>query len=464
MLSTKKKIHFVGIGGIGMSGIAHILLESGYQVSGSDLKFNRLMDQIKSKGAKLFSGHDCRNISEAEVVVYSSAVQPDNPELVMARKKGIPVVKRAQMLSELMNGKISIVVSGTHGKTTTTSLIGSVLLAGGLDPTVIVGGEAKDFGGNAILGKGNYFVAEADESDGSFLFLNPDYSIITNIEEEHLDFYKNLDTIIDTYGRFINNTSRKGILFWHKADENIGRCLAKIKRRNVSFGFSDLADLCAKNIEMKGFSSSFNCSYRKKILGRVTVNLPFSHNILNALAAIGPGLELGMDFDSINRALSAYHGVDRRFQVKLNSSELMVIDDYAHHPTEVKATLGACRALGKRIICVFQPHRYSRTRHLGKRFAEALCSVDHLILAEIYPADEKPLAGVSSRCIYDELKKRGREKVDFAVSKEEALKMVEDIIRPQDLVVVMGAGNINYVADKLTQIYADKQQTVKLSN
>jgi UDP-N-acetylmuramate--alanine ligase len=456
MLLSKKKIHFVGIGGVGMSGIARILLDLGYQVSGSDIRTNRLINQIKSKGAEFFSGHHWQNVLGAEMVVYSSAIKFDNPELVMARKKGIPVVQRAEVLSELMNGKIAITITGTHGKTTTTSLIGSILLRANFDPTIIIGGEAKNFGGNVISGKGNYFVAEADESDGSFLFFHPTYSIITNIEEEHLDFYKDLDEIIATYRRFINNTSPKGVLFWHSDDKNIKRCLDKFKGRNISFGFSDSADLRASNIEINGFKSSFDCTYKKKFLGKVTVNLPSNHNILNSLAAIGLGLEVGIDFDNISQALAGYSGVIRRFQIKLDWNGLIVVDDYAHHPTEVKATLQACQVKRKRIICVFQPHRYTRTKYLSKRFAKALCSVDHLILAEIYPADEEPIIGVTSRCIYDELEKSGYKNVYLASNKEKALEIVLDIVKPEDLVVVMGAGDIGYVADKLAQIYVDK--------
>ncbi|MEA3328997.1 MAG: UDP-N-acetylmuramate--L-alanine ligase [Candidatus Omnitrophota bacterium] len=456
MLFTRKRIHFVGIGGIGMSGLARILLDLGYQVSGSDLKLNCLTDQIESKGARLFCGHHQKNISGAEMVVYSSAIRPDNPELAMARSKGIPVVQRAEVLSELMSTKTGIAVTGSHGKTTTTSLIGSILLEAGLDPTIVVGGKAGSFGGNAVLGKGDCFVAEADESDGSFLFFHPAYSIVTNIEKEHLDFYKDLDQIIRTYRRFIDNTNPQGVLFWHKDDKNIESCLAGFKGRNVSFGFSDSADLCADNVKINGFKSSFDCLYNRKFLARLELNLPSGHNILNALAAVGLSRELRIDLDSINRALAGYHGVDRRFQIKLNNNGLTVIDDYAHHPTEVEATLKACKAEDKRIICVFQPHRYSRTKHLSKQFSHAFYSADHLILAEVYPADEEPINGITSKCIYDELKKNGWKKLSLAGSKEEALSMVQKILRPDDLVLIMGAGDIGYVADQLARIYSDK--------
>ena len=437
-----------------MSGLARILLDLGYQVSGSDLKPNQLTDQIESKGARLICGHHQQNVFGVEMVVYSSAIRPDNPELVMARSKGIPIVQRAEVLSELMSTKTGIAVTGSHGKTTTTSLAGSILLEAGLDPTIVVGGRAGNFGGNAVLGKGDYFVAEADESDGSFLLFHPAYSIITNIEEEHLDFYKDLDQIISTYRKFIDNTSPQGVLFWNKDDKNIESCLAGFKGRNISFGFSDSADLYADNVKMHGFKSSFDCHYNQKFLARLELNLPSDHNILNALAAVSLSRELGIDLDSISRALAGYHGVDRRFQIKLNNNGLMVIDDYAHHPTEVEATLKACRAGGKRIICVFQPHRYSRTKHLSKRFSRAFYSADHLILAEVYPADEEPINGITSKCIYDELKKNGWEKLSLAVNKEEALAMVQKLLKPDDLVLVMGAGDIGYVADELARMYA----------
>ncbi len=456
MLSSKRKIHLVGIAGIGMSGLAQILLELGHQVSGSDPKVNSLTRKIQSRGGRVFSEHCRQNVMDSDLLVYSSAVKMDNPELVMARKRGIPVIQRAKILFELMKGKIVTTVAGTHGKTTTTSLVSTIMQRAGLNPTALVGGEVNDFGGNVILGNGRYFVAEADESDGSFLYLKPVYSVITNIEEEHLDFYKDLDEIIDVYRKFADNTSRDGILFYHQADKNINRCLAGYSGGLSSFGLTGSADLSASNVRLNGFSSEFNCSYKGDFLGRVRVPLPGRHNILNALAAIGVGMKVGIDFDKILKVIAGYNGVVRRFQVRLDIDRLMVIDDYAHHPTEIEATLKGCRSTQRRIISVFQPHRYSRTRHFSKQLADAFGLADHLILTDIYSADEEAISGISSRCIYEQMSKERRRNTYLVSTKEQALEKVMEILKPKDLVVVMGAGDIGYVADELVHIAANR--------
>ena len=439
-----------------MSGLAQVLLELGHQVSGSDPRANSLTRKIQSKGGRVFSEHCRQNIDGSDVVVYSSAVKMDNPELVMAREKGIPVIQRAKMLAELMKGKTAIVVAGTHGKTTTTSLVSTMLQQAGLNPTALVGGEVNDFGGNVMLGNGRYFVAEADESDGSFLYLKPVYSIITNIEEDHLDFYKDLDDIITAYRRFADNTSPEGRLFYHQADKNINRCLVGYKGRCSSFGFQASADLSATNIKLKGFASEFDCSYKGDFLGRVRIPLPGRHNILNALAAIGVGMKTGIDFDRIINILAGYSGVARRFQVRLNSDKITIIDDYAHHPTEIEATLKGCQNTQRRIICVFQPHRYSRTKYFNKQFANAFCLADRLILADIYPADEEAIPGINSRLIYEQISKDKQKNVYLVSTKEQALKKVMEIFEPKDLVIIMGAGDIGYVADELVRIYSDR--------
>lgn len=451
MLSGKKSIHLIGIGGAGMSGIAQLLLELGYVVSGSDIKPSPITKRIEKKKGKVFIGHNQSNVKNAELVIYSSAISDQNPEMVAAKQKGIPVVPRARILGELMRDKIGIAITGTHGKTTTTALISHMLLTAKMNPTVAIGGEMPQLGGNAKLGQGCYFVAEADESDASFLWLSPTYSVVTNIDRDHLDHYHDLGEIVESFRQFMNKTKTEGCLFCSEDDEKIKEILATLRRRFVTFGLSKDGQYHPANIEMEENRSQFDCISKGKKLGRIYLPLPGLHNVSNALAAIALGDELGIGFEVIQDALASYKGVERRFQMKLNSEMLVVIDDYAHHPTEIKTTLEALRNWkDRRIVCVFQPHRYSRTKYLKDDFAQCFSSADHLVMTDIYSANEEPLEGVYGKNIYEEIIKTGQRDVCF-LAKDKITEHLFTILRPRDIVIVMGAGDIGFLADRLVE-------------
>lgn len=456
MLDSKKRIHLIGIGGVGMSAIAQLLLGLGHRVSGSDIKPSQFTCRLTSLGAKVFIGHSPQNLGDVDLVAFSSAIRDDNPEFLLAKERGIPVFQRAELLAELMKGKVGIAVAGTHGKTTTTSLIASILSKAGFSPTVAIGGEANDLGGGAILGEGPYFVTEADESDGSFRLLSPTYSVVTNIEEEHLDYYHDIDEILQAFNHFVDRTDQKGAPVGCIDDPNVRKILGSYKKRFVTYGFSPDADISGVNIEIGWVRSRFDCRYKDKILGPIELRVPQTHNILNALAAIGVAMELGIDFDCLTKSLAEYQGVTRRFEVKLETEDLIVIDDYAHHPTEVEATLNSCRDGKRRIVCVFQPHRYTRTRYLGERFGRSFGSADRLILTDIYSANELPIEGVSSKVIYDAVKRYGHPDLHLVSTKEEALVHLLKIILPGDLVVCLGAGDIGWVCDELAKRFGKK--------
>ena len=456
MLDSKKRIHLIGIGGMGMNAIAQLLLGLGHRVSGSDIKSSRLTRKITSLGAEVFIGHSPQNIGDVDLVAFSSAIRDDNPELLSAKEMGIPVFQRAEVLAELMKGHVGIAVAGTHGKTTTTSLIAVILSKAGISPTVAIGGEANDLGGGSLLGEGPYFVTEADESDGSFCLLSPTYSVVTNIEEEHLDFYHDIDEILQAFNHFLDRTDREGALVACIDDPNVRKILNSYKKRFVTYGFSPDADISGVNIEIGWLRSRFDCRYKGQILGPIELRAPEIHNILNALAAIGVAMELGIDFDCLTKSLAEYQGVTRRFEVKLETEDLIVIDDYAHHPTEVKATLNSCRNGKRRIVCVFQPHRYTRTKCLGERFGGSFSLADHLILTDIYSADETPIEGVSSKVIYDAVKRHGQTEVHLVSTNEEALDRILKIILPGDMVVCLGAGDVGVVADELARRFVKK--------
>lgn len=434
-----------------MSTIAQLLLGLGHQVSGSDVKPNQLTERIASLGGRVFIGHRQQNVGDADLVVYSSAIGPDNPEIAYAKARGVPVVQRARVLAELMSEKVGIAIAGTHGKTTTTSLVATVLAGAGLSPTVAIGAEVSDFGGGALLGEGPYFVAEADESDGSFLELEPTYAILTNIEEEHLDFYQDIDEIVRAFQDFVGRICQGGALIGCIDDENVRRIIGLYKKKLITYSLRPEAEIYAANIEIERFKSRFDCIYRGKALGRIALKIPGRYNILNALAAVGVGMELGIGFDRLSESLGSYRGAARRFQIKLETDALIVIDDYAHHPTEVEATLCACRNGGRRVIGIFQPHRYTRTKYLGDRFGKSFSPVDYLILTDIYPAGERPIKGVSADVIYQAVKRQGHPDVCLVPTKEEALSHVLKILRSGDMVIVLGAGDIGYVADELAK-------------
>lgn len=452
MFTGKEKIHLIGIGGIGMSGIAQLFLAQGMRVSGSDLKHSRLIEKLKALGAEIFIGHSHANVKQdVDVVIYSSAIKQTNPELMIAHSREIPVLNRACALGLLANQKKTIAVTGAHGKTTTASLISHLLIKCALKPTVCVGGELFSLNGNALLGEGNYFVLEADESDGSFLHLNPLYPVITNIDREHLEFYRNLEHITETFREFMNNTKDEGCIFCCYDDPGLMKITSSLNKRFFTFGLSDQADIFAKDITMQDNKTCFNCIYQGESLGEVSLQIPGRHNICNALGAIAVGLELGLDFKSIQEALASYKGVRRRLQLKLKEKNILIFDDYAHHPTEIRASLEALNSFKhKRILAVFQPHRYTRTKFLIEDFGSCFQGADLLIVTDIYAASEAPLAGVSARDICQKAREAKIKDVRF-LSKNDILEHLLKEIRSGDLVVVMGAGDIGRIADALVE-------------
>ncbi len=460
-----KHIHFIGIGGIGMSGIASILRSKGIIVSGSDIKKSRITDSLKNQGIRIYLGHNSENIRGADLVVYSSAINADNAELRTARGLGINVIERAECLAELMKGTFSIVVVGSHGKTTTSSLASYMLASAGFEPTAVIGGIVNNWDNNIYLGASKYFVAEADESDGTFLKYAPDYSIITNIDSEHLDFYKNYSRVIDSFAEFAAKTKEGGCIIGCGDDVNIKKILDGLKRRSITFGFGSSCDITADKVSLEYFSSSFNCIYNAKRVGNFKLSVPGLHNVSNSLSVIALGLELGIDKKVIYESLLNYRGIKRRFQVKAKSDKYIIIDDYAHHPTEIKATLAALAPLlngsslrnsskgiatgYKRVIAVFQPHRYSRTKHLLDEFAQSFSDVDHLIITDIYAAGEAPIEGISAEVLCDKIKKRREKNIEF-VRKDKVVSRILNIISHGDIIITLGAGDIGKLTDELS--------------
>ncbi|HLA47800.1 MAG: UDP-N-acetylmuramate--L-alanine ligase [Nitrospinae bacterium RIFCSPLOWO2_12_39_16] len=444
MFRKTRHIHFVGIGGSGMSGIAEVLLNLGYKVSGSDLSQSEAVKRLTGIGAAVFMGHKASNVNGAEVVVVSSAVSPDNEEVVVAKKKLIPVIPRAEMLAELMRLKYSIAVAGAHGKTTTTSMVSSVLYAGGLDPTVVIGGRVNSIGSGAKLGQGDFLVAEADESDGSFLKLTPTIAVVTTIDAEHLDHYGDMEEIKKAFLKFINKVPFYGSSVLCLDQEHIQSIIPHVEKRFITYGFSSQAEYNAGNIKFSGRTTMFTALRRQKILGEIKLNIPGMHNIYNSMAAIAVGLELDMDFGSIKRGLEEFSGVQRRFQVKGEADGVMVVDDYGHHPAEIKATLKAARDgwKDKRLITVFQPHRYTRTRDLLKDFYTAFYDSDSLIITDIYPAGEKPIDGINAKLIYEGVRGHGHRDVVFIGDKEEIAPYLSKKVKEGDIVITLGAGDV----------------------
>ncbi len=449
MFRKIQKLHFVGIGGIGMSGIAELLLNLGYQVSGSDLKQSPVTDRLAALGGKIFSGHSAGNVEGANVVVISSAVRPDNVEVVEAKRLQIPVIPRAEMLAELMRLKYGVAIAGSHGKTTTTSMIATVLVNGGFDPTAVIGGRLNAFGSNAKLGKGDFLVAEADESDGSFLKLTPAIAVVTNIDREHLDHYADLEEIKSAFVAFANKVPFYGAAVLCLDDPNVQAILPQIERRIVTYGTSNQADLVASHIEFQEFGTSCQVRFRGNPLGTLRLRIPGKHGILNALAAVATGLELEIPFEKIASALASFQNADRRFQIKGKKGNVLVVDDYGHHPTEIAATLSAARhACDRRIVTVFQPHRYSRTQALEEDFARAFYNADILIIVPIYAAGEEPLPGITSERLVEQIKKFGHRDVRCALNFAEAHMILKDTIQDGDLLLTLGAGDIWKVGEE----------------
>ncbi|MFC1708547.1 UDP-N-acetylmuramate--L-alanine ligase [Candidatus Omnitrophota bacterium] len=442
-----RRIHFIGIGGIGMSGIALLCLKKGYKVSGSDIHESENTRKLVELGADIYIGHSPENIKNNDIAVYSSAIKNDNCELRQAREQKIPVFQRAQFLVSLMDKQAVIAVTGAHGKTTTSSLTAHLLTEANLSPTIAVGGIVGNISNNAKLGLGKYFVAEADESDGTFLLYKPKHSIITNIDSEHLDFYKNFENIKKAFRKFVLNNHKNGCIFWCFDDKEVRKIIKSSRCRSVSFGLEEQADIYATNIEFDNFSSQFDVFYKNKFVARFKLSMSGRHNISNSLAVIGLGLELKLDIDVINRALSSFLGVNRRFQVKRDHDDILIIDDYAHHPSEILATIQTARRFkNKRLVVVFQPHRYSRTKLLLKRFSQSFFDADHLFITDIYPAGEKRIKGVDSVNLCRLMKGHSKPKTKF-VEKEQITNKVSDFIRRGDLVLFLGAGDISKICD-----------------
>ncbi|MFH1541127.1 MAG: UDP-N-acetylmuramate--L-alanine ligase [Elusimicrobiota bacterium] len=447
-----KNIHFIGIGGSGMSGIAEVLLNLGFNVSGSDLKETDVTKRLSKLGAKIKIGHKKENIqdSKIDVVVTSTAVTKDNPEVVTANLQKIPIIPRAEMLAELMRLKYSIAIAGCHGKTTVTSMTSLILANTGFDPTVVIGGKFNNFGTGAKLGKGEYLIAEADESDGSFLKLSPTFAVVTNIDNDHLDHYGILENIKNAFVQFINKIPFYGCAILCNDDENLKSIIPQITRKYYTYGFNDSADFKAENVETTNMGSKFDVSHHSKFLGNIELKTPGRHNVLNALASIVCGLELEIKFSKIAKALFDFNGVGRRLEKKGSYKDVVFIDDYGHHPTEIKATLSAIRSINpkKRLFVLFQPHRYTRTQSLKGQFGTAFDDADVIRVLDIYAASEKPILGISSQTIVDAIKKNdGKDAGKFSdvdtISKE---------IKNGDVVITLGAGDVWKKIDEILKV------------
>ncbi len=447
MYGRNHRIHFVGVGGAGMSGLAEVLLNMGYPVSGSDLRASEATDRIVERGGRVFVGHAPSNVEGAKVVVYSTAVRPDNPELIAAREGGVPVIARAEMLAELMRMKYGIAVGGAHGKTTTTSLVAAVLARGGLDPTIVVGGRLHALGANARLGFGEFLVAEADESDGSFLKLSPALAVITNIDREHLDHYEDLDAIRGAFLDFANRVPFYGVAVLCVDDPEVRGMLHGVAKRTLLYGTRPEAGVRAEDVELKAHGSSFRVSHLDRSLGGIELRIPGRHNVLNALAAVAVGLEVEVGFGHIAEALAGFTGVSRRFETRGEAAGVRVVDDYGHHPTEIEATLAAARGLGGRVLVLFQPHRFTRTQALRREFGSCFAGADRVWVLDIYAAGETPIPGISARTLVESAREQGAAFVVEAGTPAAAVAVAVAEARPGDTVLTLGAGDVWKLGD-----------------
>ncbi|MBW2650606.1 MAG: UDP-N-acetylmuramate--L-alanine ligase [Deltaproteobacteria bacterium] len=459
MYRKVKHIHFVGIGGIGMSGIAEVLLNLGYTISGSDLESSDITSRLESLGARVFQGHRPLNLMDVDVVVKSTAVGEDNPEVMEAHSRDIPVIPRAEMLAELLKMKYSIAVSGCHGKTTTTSIISTVLAHGGLDPTMVIGGRLDSIGSNARLGEGEFIVAEADESDGSFLHLNPYIAVITNVDREHLDYYPGIGEIKDAFLQFANSVPFYGAVILCGDCDNVRDIVPRIKRKVVTYGMHNEADFRAADISFNGLTSRFSLYRREALLGEIEMQVPGLFNVYNSMAAVAVALELGMEFSTIQEGLSAYKGVHRRLEIKGQAGGVTVVDDYGHHPTEIKAVLAAAKKAweGRRLIAVFQPHRYTRTRALFDEFLGSFDDAGALILTDIYAASEKKIKGVHSMNLCKSIKDNGHGDVMYLSGFKEIVDHLTGIVKPGDVVMTLGAGDVWKIGEDLLGRLGDQE-------
>ncbi|MGC1106341.1 MAG: UDP-N-acetylmuramate--L-alanine ligase [Candidatus Acidiferrales bacterium] len=460
-----QRIHLIGIGGSGMSGIAEVLLALGYAVSGSDVKPSAITERLRNLGARIFDGHEAQHVHGAQVVVSSSAVRPDNPEIVEARKQKIPVIPRAEMLAELMRLKYGIAVAGAHGKTTTTSLVASVLAAAGFDPTFVVGGRVNAAGTNARAGQGDYMVVEADESDRSFLLLAPVVAVVTTIDREHLDQYHSLEEIQSTFLEFVNRVPFYGAVVLSLDEPNVQAILPGVKRPIVTYGVSNQADLVISDIELAGLESHFRLTYHGDDLGKFHLpSPPGIHNVRNAAAAAAVGLYLNIPADLIREGLQKFAGVGRRFEIKGTFAGVTLIDDYGHHPAEIRATLEAARGCNyKRLLVLFQPHRYTRTRHLWDDFCRAFNLADVLVVSEIYAAGEAPIDGVTGQRLAEAISAAGHKNVVFSNTLQKGVEILLREAQPGDAILAIGAGTVNRSLDELALLLGTEQPKTRVT-
>ncbi len=453
MFFKNQHLHFVGIGGIGMSSIAEVLLNLGYTISGSDQKLSPITARLASLGARIHEGHATQNVAGAKAVVVTSAVNESNPEIQEARRLQIPVIPRGELLAELMRLKFGIAVGGSHGKTTTTSMIATILNFAGLDPTVVVGGKVATMGGsNARVGKSEFLVVESDESDGSFLKLAPIFAIVTNIDREHLDHYADLDEIRDAFAQFVNKVPFYGAAFLCLDDENVQQILPRVNRRTITYGRSAQADFEVSSLECGNYQSQFELRHGKDDLGSFHLNVPGEHNVLNATAAIATALELDIQRDVIREGLAQFRGVDRRFQVKGIEQGITVVDDYGHHPTEIRATLAAARACAPRALHVlFQPHRYTRTMHLMDEFARSFHQADRVLVLDIYPASEQPIEGVNAEALVERMRQYGHRGAEYVGSIANGVARILSGLAAGDMVMTLGAGSVSSASEMILE-------------
>lgn len=452
MNQLRERVHFIGIGGTGMSGLARILLDLGYRVSGSDIKASDVTEQLSDMGADIYIGHACENVGNAGTVVVSTAIQNDNPEVKEAEKKGIPIIHRADVLARIMELRKSIAVAGAHGKTTTTSMIALVLEKNRLDPTVIVGGVLQNIGGNAKLGQGSYLVAEADESDGSFLKLNPHLAVVTNIEDDHMDHYGTMENILKAFQEFMAKIPDDGLLILCADDDNVRQLLPLCNKPYITYGLQPGARYTARNVGNRGLFTYADIYDGENLLGRLSLNVPGRHNLSNALAAVVTGISIGLEFTEIAMALEEFRGVKRRFQLIGEVKNIQVVDDYAHHPTELRATLNAARQTdAKRVVAVFQPHRYSRTKQLYEEFGKSFAEADVIVINEVYAAGEAPIPGINADLIIKAIEETEGRPVHYCATLDQTTAYLEEITKPGDLVLTLGAGNIWNVGVELVK-------------
>ena len=456
MFRRIQHVHFVGIGGIGMSGIAEVLINLGFRVSGSDLKRSSVTDRLQQMGVEIYEGHSAENVGHPHVVVRSTAVRDDNPEIVQANQRSIPVIPRAEMLAELMRLKPhTVAVAGSHGKTTTTSMVATVLGHAGLDPTMVVGGVVGAFGSNAHLGTSDLMVVEADESDRSFLMLTPTIAVVTNIDREHMDYYHDMDDVRKCFADFVNKVPFYGSSVLCLDDPNVQAIIPLLERRRMTYGFSAQADVSAHGIRHdNNFGSSFTVWRGTDPVGEMILRVPGHHNVYNALAAITVGFELEVPFEKIVEGLHSFTGAGRRFQTKGEVNDILVVDDYGHHPTEIRATLAAAKlgSGGRRIVVLFQPHRYTRTHDLMQEFARSFNNTDVLFITDIYAASEDPIEGVTAEALTAAIKSFGHKDANYIGALENAAPALVDRIQPGDLVLTLGAGTVNRISDQVLQL------------